>query len=146
LTSKVGLHGKNEVSVDEMLKDLKKNASLNRAGAITFFIGIVRGFTLKGENVKGLSYEAYKERAEEGLQKIREEMVSRDGIVDVHIHHVVDSLDVGDDILYVAVAGRSRKEVFPTLAETVERVKSEVPIYKKEILADGRSRWVSEDF
>jgi len=144
LTQEVGLHKRGEFSVEGMLKDIRVNTSLNKAGAIALFIGIVRGFTHEGESVENLSYEAYEEKSVEALRKIREEIVVRDGIVDVHIHHVIDSLEIGDEILYVAVAGRSRKEVFPTLEETVERVKSEVPIYKKEKLKTGVSYWVSE--
>jgi len=57
---------------------------------------------------------------------------------------MVDSFKVGEDVVYVVVAGRSREDVFPTLSETIERVKTEVPIFKKEKLSDGVSYWVSE--
>lgn len=144
---KVGVHRLNEVSMELILKDIHSNPAANRVGAIACFIGIVRGFSHAGERVEDLKYEAYEEKAVEAMWQIREEACRKDGVIDVHIHHVVgDKFTVGDEVLYVAVAGRSRSDVFPLLEETVQRVKEEVPIYKKEKLTDGSSYWVAESF
>jgi molybdopterin synthase catalytic subunit len=55
---------------------------------------------------------------------------------------------VGEDIVYVLVAGEHRKNVFPVLEEAVERYKKEAPIFKKEevITRNGEKAvyWVSE--
>ena len=55
---------------------------------------------------------------------------------------------VGDDLVYVAVAGSHRTDVFPVLREAVERYKSEVPVFKKEHIIDKQGSaseyWVSE--
>jgi len=64
--------------------------------------------------------------------------------VDVRIYHLTGSFNVSDDIVYVIVAGRSRKDVFPALIDAVEHYKKELPVWKKEILTDGTSYWVSE--
>lgn len=117
---------------------------MREAGGVSCFIGVVRGFSEDGRAVEGLGYEAYEEEAVKAMEKIRAEMLARGGVVEVAIHHVVDELEIGDEILYVVVAARSRKEAFPTLIETVERVKNEVPIYKKEALKNGEAYWVSE--
>ncbi|MFQ5761434.1 MAG: molybdenum cofactor biosynthesis protein MoaE [Candidatus Bathyarchaeia archaeon] len=147
LMEKVGIHGLNKVSMELILKDIHSNPSANRAGAIACFIGIVREFSHAGDKVEDLKYQAYEDKAVEVMSRIREDVCRKEGIVDVHIHHVVgDKFTIGDEVLYVAVAGRSRSDVFPVLEETVQRVKKEVPIYKKEKLTDGTTYWVAEDF
>jgi molybdopterin synthase catalytic subunit len=141
---KVGIYSKGKTSIEAILHAIHKNPSIRKAGAIACFVGIVRGISSDGRKVWGLSFESYRKKAVESLQKIRDEMISRDGIIDVFIHHNIGLLEVGEEIVYVVVVGRSRKEVFPTLIETVEKVKKGAPIFKKEILSDGSSYWVSE--
>jgi molybdopterin synthase catalytic subunit len=140
---KVGICRKGEISAEEVLRRIKKDVK-GEAGAIGLFIGIVRGASSSGETVTGLSYEAYEEVVNEYLKHIRDSALLKEGVVDVQIYHVVDDLKVGEDIMFVAVAGKHRKEVFEALSEIVDRVKSEAPIFKKEKLANGKSYWVSE--
>jgi molybdopterin synthase catalytic subunit len=78
------------------------------------------------------------------MEEIRADARKRKGIVEVAIHHVIDSLAVGEPSLFVVVLGKHRQEVFPTLAETVERVKKELPIWKKEYTSK-ESYWVSTE-
>lgn len=144
LVSKVGIHKKGEVSLESILEEAHRNPSLEEAGAIVCFIGVVRGFSRDGRRVEGLEYEAYEEEALPALDRIRGEICRWEGIVDIYIHHVVDSFKVGEEVVYVVVVGRSREVVFPALSETVERVKREVPIFKKERLSGGVAYWVSE--
>ena len=66
------------------------------------------------------------------LTKISKELSEKPGIVNVQIHHLLGEFKVGDDLVYVAVAGAHRTDVFPVLREAVERYKSEVPVFKKE--------------
>ena len=70
------------------------------------------------------------------------------GIVNVQIHHLLGEFKVGDDLVYVAVAGAHRTDVFPVLREAVERYKSEAPVFKKESITDKKGAsseyWVSE--
>jgi molybdopterin synthase catalytic subunit len=78
------------------------------------------------------------------MAEIRADAKKRNGIVEVAIHHVIDSLQVGEPSLFVVVLGKHRQEVFPTLSETVERVKREVPIWKKEHTSK-EAYWVSTE-
>jgi molybdopterin synthase catalytic subunit len=52
-------------------------------------------------------------------------------------------LRVGEDIVYIVVAGRHRKDVFQAVKDAIERVKEETPIWKKEYSTLGEY-WVSE--
>jgi molybdopterin synthase catalytic subunit len=109
---------------------------------------VVRGETLDGKKVDKLTMEAYEEKADEVLNKICDDLSSKPGIVDVQIHHLLGDFKVGDDLVYVAVAGSHRTDLFPVLREAVERYKSEAPIFKKERIVDAKGSaseyWVSE--
>jgi len=144
LQKKVGIHGKGELRLEDLLEQVRTHERFKEVGGIAVFLGVTRSTSANGEPVSHLELEAYESKAEEAMTSIAEDISSRNGIVDVHIHHVVGKLNQGDLIMAVLVAGKSRKDVFPALAETVERTKSEVPIWKKEYLASGESYWVSE--
>jgi len=138
----VGIHEKGEISLMDLLNKIKMNKDLEKAGAIMVFIGIVRGIGVKGGKVKKLRLEAYKEQAEESLEKIAKEILEKPGIVDVRLHHFVGELNVGEDIVYISVAGGHRNEVFEALREAIDRMKKEAAIWKKEI-TDLGEYWVS---
>ena len=139
----VGIHEKGQISIQDLMEQIRSNERFREVGAIASFFGIVRGTSQDGKEVKGLDMEAYKNEAEKMFAGIAQEMKKRPGIVEVLIHHVTGHLDLGDLIFVVMVAGSNRKHVFPTLTETVERVKKEATIWKKETLGTGESHWVS---
>jgi molybdopterin synthase catalytic subunit len=97
---------------------------------------------LRGGRVRRLVFEAYREEAEKGLEHIARELLERPGIMDIRIYHLTGELSVGEDIVYIVVAGAHREEVFKTLRDAVERMKREVAIWKKEITDEGEY-WVS---
>ena len=133
------------ISLQDLINFTKAKPQSDRVGAIATFTGTVRGFTHEGDEVEKLELEAYDEAAERALQSISDELRKKPGIVDVLIHHLIGTFTVGEEMVYVVVTGRSRKEVFTTLMTAVERYKHEVPIWKKEYLKDGKSYWVSEN-
>lgn len=141
-TYSVGVHEKGEITLEGVLRRVRENPELREAGAIACFIGIVRGKGPRGELVRKLVLEAYKEEAEKSLEKIARELLERPGIVDIRIHHVVGELEVGEDIVYIIVAGSHRDAVFEVLRDAVERMKREATIWKKEITDQGEY-WVS---
>ncbi|MFE3702191.1 molybdenum cofactor biosynthesis protein MoaE, partial [Nocardia tengchongensis] len=57
--------------------------------------------------------------------------------------HRVGDLTIGDLAIAVAVAAPHRAEAFTTCAELVDRIKHEVPIWKRQMFADGLSEWVN---
>ena len=144
----VGIHKKGEFSFSELLQSVKEGSDFHKAGAIATFVGVVRGTSLDGENVNGLELEAYEEQANKVLGDICEDLKKREGVVDVQIHHFVGEFCVGEDLVYVVVAGGHRQNVFGVLQEAVERYKSEAPVFKKEYILDKtgvkESYWVSE--
>jgi len=148
LSAKAGVHEKGTFTVQDTIEKIKKDHNYNKAGAIGLFIGIVRGETSEGQKVEKLQLEAYEEKANQVLGKICDELSEKPGIVNVQIHHLLGEFNVGDDLVYVAVAGSHRTDVFPVLREAVERYKSEAPVFKKERVVDSKGSateyWVSE--
>lgn len=148
MTTHAGVHEKGTFSVLDLISNTKKSENYEKAGAITLFIGVVRGETLEGENIQKLTLEAYEEKANEVLTKICNDLSKKPGIVDVQIHHLLGEFNVGEDLVYVLVAGSHRNDVFPVLREAVERYKNEAPVFKKEQIVDAKGSateyWVSE--
>jgi molybdopterin synthase catalytic subunit len=148
LTGHAGVHEKGTLSVLDLLSSIKKSSNFEKAGAIALFIGVARGETLKGEKVQKLTLEAYEEKANEVLAKICDDLSQKPGIVDVQIHHLLGEFNIGEDLVYVSVAGSHRTDVFPVLREAVERYKKEAPIFKKErvinVKGSATEYWVSE--
>jgi len=144
----IGVHKKGQFSLQDLLNSTKANPEFRNVGAITLFIGVVRGKTQSGKTVKKLELEAYEEKANEVIEAICKDLRKKEGIVDVQIHHFIGDFNVGEDLVYVLVAGSHRHNIFPVLEEAVERYKSEVPIFKKEYLIDKKGKtksyWVSE--
>lgn len=141
----IGLHSRGEVNLEQIIQGIRKHAESARAGALVTFVGIVREGPVghSAGRVRFLEYEAFEEVAIHKLQELRDDLAKREGIVDVSIHHVVDRLQVGEESLIVAVLGTHRRFAFPVLEEAVERVKKEIPIWKKEITSDD-AYWVSD--
>lgn len=143
-----GVHEKGTFSLVDIINRTKGKRGFRKAGAIAVFVGVVRGETLEGEKVQRLELQAYREKADEVLAKICDDLKSKPGIVDVQIHHLLGEFHVGEDIVYVLVAGSHREEVFPVLEEAVERYKKDAPIFKKELVTtakgEKRAYWLGE--
>ena len=148
MTHHAGVHEKGTFTVLDLLNNAKKNENYEKTGAIALFIGVVRGENLKGEKVQKLTLEAYEEKANEVLTRICDELSKKKGIIDVQIHHLLGEFNVGEEMVYVSVAGSHRTDVFPILREAVERYKNEAPVFKKEQIIDAKGAstdyWVSE--
>ena len=145
---RAGVHEKGAFSVSDLISNARKSSNCEKTGAIALFIGVTRGETIEGKKVKKLKLEAYEEKANEVLDNICDDLSKKQGIVDVQIHHLLGEFEVGEDLVYVLVAGSHRANVFPVLREAVERYKSETPVFKKEYVIDAKGSaseyWVSE--
>ncbi|MEM2092044.1 MAG: molybdenum cofactor biosynthesis protein MoaE [Candidatus Bathyarchaeia archaeon] len=134
------------VKISENLDDLSglieeiKGVS-NEVGAIIVFVGVVRGLSSEGERVLRLEYEAYEEQAAKKLENIIAELKGKYGIIDAIVEHRVGVANVGENTVYALVASKHREEGFKSIIELIERLKHEVPIWKKEVTERG-SRWI----
>ena len=109
-------------------------------GGVVTFLGTTRGDN-DGRRVLYLEYEAYEGMAEKMLGLIAQEICQRWGISDVSIAHRFGRLEIGEVSLVVAVASPHRQEAFQACLYTVDRIKENVPIWKKEVYEDGEE-WI----
>jgi molybdopterin synthase catalytic subunit len=148
MAQNAGVHEKGSFTLLDLMESIKKNEDFAKTGAIGLFIGVARGENNEGQKVQKLTLEAYEDKANEVLGKICDDLEEKSGIVDVQIHHLLGEFNVGEDLVYVSVAGSHRPEVFSVLREAVERYKHEVPVFKKEQVLDKQgspqASWVSE--
>ncbi len=114
------------------------------AGAVVLFLGTVRDNT-DGRPVKCLEYEAYPPMAEKKMAEIAQEVSDKWGISRVAMVHRVGKLEIGEVSVAVAVASPHRKDGFEACKYAMDRLKQIVPIWKREIWADGEAEWVKPD-
>ncbi|WP_280513570.1 molybdenum cofactor biosynthesis protein MoaE [Demequina mangrovi] len=111
-----------------------------RAGAIATFLGTVRDHdpSVEGE-VVALDYSAHPSAGE-----VLASLAARhdaDGLV-IAVTHRIGHLAVGEAAIVAAVSAAHRREALDTVSALVETVKAELPVWKREILADGSHTWV----
>jgi molybdopterin synthase catalytic subunit len=111
------------------------------AGGSCLFIGTVRDRSDAGE-VTGLHYEAWDDLAIERLREIAGEMRDRWPLRRVAILHRTGDLAVGEASVVVACSSPHRAEAFEACRHGIERLKEDVPIWKKEGLVSGDAQWV----
>ena len=111
------------------------------AGGTCVFVGTVRDRSDAGD-VTGLHYEAWSDLATERLRGIAAEMLEGWPLRRVAILHRTGDLAVGDASVVVACSAPHRAEAFEACRHGIERLKEDVPIWKKEGLVSGDARWV----
>jgi molybdopterin synthase catalytic subunit len=114
------------------------------AGAEVTFDGRVRNHN-DGQAVGHLEYQAYPALAVPTGQRILEEEAVRFGIVRAIAVHRTGALDIGESAVWVGVASAHRSAAFDAARAIMERLKYELPVWKKETYADGRTEWVGPD-
>lgn len=117
-------------------------------GAVLLFLGNVRNHH-RGRRVARLTYSAYEDMARERLLTIVDELESDDadpaGIVRVAIVHRLGDVPIGEPSVAIAVASAHREAAYETSRLALERLKREVPIWKRETYDDGSSTWREEE-
>jgi molybdopterin synthase catalytic subunit len=121
-------------------RSITSEVTRDRNGAIITFLGNTR--RLNGDKeVLFLEYEVYEPMALKELEKIKRAAIDKWGDVDIAIAHRFGRLEIEDTSLVVAIGSQHRREGFDVCNFIVNRIKETVPIWKKEVFADG-SIWV----
>ncbi len=139
----IALAQPDRVTLFDLLAKVRRHPDIKKAGAIGTFTGIVREVA-KGETTTALEFESYDAVARERIAQIERELRARPGIVDVLIHHRTGRIAAGEDIVHIVVAAGHRQELFAALRAAIERIKEEVPIWKKEFKVSGEF-WVHDE-
>jgi MoaE-MoaD fusion protein len=112
-------------------------------GAVVSFLGTVRDHAEDLDGVVRLEYSAYEEMAARELARIAEEVrAAHPEVRGLALLHALGELEVGAHTILVAASSPHRAEAFAACRDALESVKERVPVFKREVTADGAHRWV----
>ena len=114
------------IDVEMLLANVRDDS----AGATVLFLGTVRNHNADN-SVSGIYYEAYIKMTEEAMAKIEAEAVKRWNLKKFAAVHRVGNLKVGEVSVAIAVSSEHRAEAFEAGRYAIDRIKTEVPIWKK---------------
>jgi len=104
-----------------------------QAGAWAEFRGIVRAHE-NDQTISALEYEAYPGMAEREIRRLLAEIAARHPCLAATVIHRIGIVPVGETAIYVGVAAKHRGAAFALLAEFMDRLKQDVPIWKRRSL------------
>ena len=113
-------------------------------GAVVVFEGVVRNNT-NGRSTLYLEYECYEPMALQQMIRIGNEVAGKFAIGRIGVVHRLGRLEVGEASVAVVATAPHRKAAFEAAFEAINRLKREVPIWKKEFFADG-AVWVDGEW
>jgi len=108
--------------IEKWIAEVKGSADSKDLGMILIHNGIVRGTSKEGKIVKGMQLSYDKEK----LNSLISEFKKKEGIVAIKAWINEGTLNIGDDIMYVLVAGRLRTDVLPVFEGLLSKIKSEI--------------------
>jgi molybdopterin synthase catalytic subunit len=126
------------------IERLQAEVAAPECGATCTFLGTVRSGPEEAAHggVRGIEYSAYEAMAEAELARIVGEALARWAGARVALGHRLGLVPVGEASIAIAVAAPHRAAAFEACRYVIEEVKRRVPIWKREIHADGTAVWV----
>lgn len=110
------------------------------AGAVTTFVGRVRDHDPDAATaVVALEYSAHPDAAV-ALRRIASDAIGSTAAI-VAVSHRVGRLAVGDAAVVIAVASPHRAEAFDVCRAIIETIKTDLPVWKRQVEADGTTAW-----
>lgn len=105
-------------------------ASEKEVGAVVEFAGVVRGDE-QGVSIAALDYEAYEAMARSEMERIACELSAVYPCRSLEVTHRVGQVAVGEASILVRIESKHRAEAFAMLQDFMDRLKRDVPIWKK---------------
>jgi molybdopterin synthase catalytic subunit len=131
-------------TLESLVAEVKRSEDAPYSGAIATFTGRVRAKEdPDDEPTELLKFEKYEGVAEERMDAISAELEEREGVFEVAMHHRTGVIEYGEDIVFVVVLAGHREEAFRTVEDGINRLKDEVPLFKKEVTTDEQF-WVHQ--
>ncbi|MEO8086628.1 MAG: molybdenum cofactor biosynthesis protein MoaE [Bacteroidota bacterium] len=130
-----------EIPPSLIAESISKHSHKKDIGAHSLFLGQVRNDEINGKKVIAIDYSCYEEMANEVFLEIRETTFSKFDITCMHIYHSLGKVDAGKISLFVFTSSKHRKNAIDACNYVVEEIKSNVPVWGKEILDDESYNW-----
>jgi molybdopterin synthase catalytic subunit len=99
-------------------------------GAVVEFAGVVRGEE-DGASIAALDYEAYEKMAQSEMEKIARDLAGQFPCDSIEVIHRIGRVPVGEASIVVRIEAKHRAEAFGMLGEFMDRMKRDVPIWKR---------------
>ena len=122
-------------------ESIAKHSSKTDIGAHSLFMGQVRQDEIDGKLVTAIEYTTFETLALEKMQLIREDIFAKYPLTCMHIYHSIGLVKTGEICLFVFTSSAHRKPAIDACEEVVERIKSELPIWGKELFEDDTYQW-----
>jgi MoaE-MoaD fusion protein len=113
-------------------------------GAVVLFLGTVRDHHA-GRPVAKLTYSAYRPMALEGIRQIAADLETAYPDLRAAIVHRLGEVPVGEPSVAIAIGSPHRAAAYDASRTALERLKAEIPIWKREHYADGEAAWREEE-
>ncbi len=145
ITTMKDIHDSLFVDIQQAPLDLEKAFDFvnhPEAGAVNIFTGTTRNHH-DGKRVIELYYDCYREMAIKELREIAEELMSKHQLKRIWIVHRTGLVPIGEASIVLAVSSAHRKDAFAATAEAMNKIKQDVPIWKKETF-ENETVWKEE--
>jgi molybdopterin synthase catalytic subunit len=129
------------VSPAFIAENIQKHSEKTNIGGHSIFLGQIRADEIDGKKVAAIEYTSYEELALEKMHEIREDILTKYPLTCMHVYHSLGKIAAGEICLFVFTSSPHRKAAIEACAETVERLKAEVPIWGKELFEDETYQW-----
>ena len=129
------------ISVGFIAEIIQKQSHNTSLGGHSIFLGQVRADTIGETQVKEIEYTSYEPLALEKMQEIRKDILTKYPLNSIQVFHSIGKIAVGEICIFVLTCARHRKAAMHACEEIVERIKSELPIWGKEIFEDDSQQW-----
>jgi molybdopterin synthase catalytic subunit len=124
------------------IETVVREAASDEAGAVATFVGTVRARS-RGRDVIRLEYEAYAEMAQTVMAEIAERLRTRYELTGIAIHHRTGVVEIGEPSVVIAASAPHRRAALDACSEAIEELKTEVPLWKKELYVGGEE-WIGQ--
>ena len=122
-------------------ESIQKHNTKTEIGGHSIFLGQVRADIINEKKVSLIEYTTYEELALEKMHGIREEIFAKYDLTCMHVYHSLGKVAAGEISLFVFTSSAHRKAAIAACNETVEKIKSELPVWGKEIFDDETYHW-----
>jgi molybdopterin synthase catalytic subunit len=120
---------------------IAKHSTKTNIGGHNIFLGQVRADVIDEKKVTAIEYTTYEELALEKMHVIREETFAKYELTCMHVHHSLGAVAAGEICLFVFTSSAHRRPAIDACNEVVERIKTELPVWGKELFEDETHQW-----
>jgi len=120
---------------------IAKHSSKTNIGGHSIFLGQVRADVIDDKKVAAIEYTTYEELALEKMHVIREETFAKYELTCMHVYHSLGAVAAGEICLFVFTSSAHRRPAIDACNEIVERIKTELPVWGKELFEDETHQW-----